>query len=303
MRTLILPLSWMPFLWSEAQLFLLCRLLFRFSRSFRERIAQNVEASFPGLSAEERTRICRENLRSLARLANEFIHEERIQQDEIKQRIVLEPDGGELHKKLLDGGGIIIMGHLGSWEWMGVGLTSVLKKAELHVLAKRQSNPWSNAWIERVRASKKCYLIYTDESPRLILQQLKKGNLVAFIADQDAGKAGEFYPFLGRLASTYQGPALFARMTSVPLIFCWSWHDDQSRLHFQVQEIGRPKLDPRSNPEEWDRQFTLNWVRLLEEKVREHPEDYYWLHRRWHTKPADAEQIWSLWRERQAIQA
>ncbi|MBX7059981.1 MAG: lysophospholipid acyltransferase family protein [Leptospirales bacterium] len=298
---MIFPLSLMPFRFSELQLFWFCRLLFGLSSSFRKRIVNNVDASFPDKSSAERARICRQNLRSLARLTNEFIHEPRIRPREVPEHIVLEPDGGELHRRLLSKGGILVLGHLGSWEWMGIGLTSSIRTSELHVLAKRQSNPWSNAWIERVRASQNIKLIYTDESPRLILQHLKKGNMVAFIADQDAGQSGEFYPFMGQLASTYQGPALFARMTDAPIVFCWSWHDERSRLHFQVQELPRPALDPKGDAAEWERQFTLNWVRLLEEKVRLFPEDYYWLHRRWHTRPADAQAIWNIWRERGVI--
>jgi KDO2-lipid IV(A) lauroyltransferase len=73
---------------------------------------------------------------------------------------------------------------------------------------------------------------------------LKKRNIVAFIADQDAGPNAPFFPFLGRFASTFQGPALFARITKAPVIFCFSYRNPEGRLSFYVEEFVGPSFDP-----------------------------------------------------------
>jgi Kdo2-lipid IVA lauroyltransferase/acyltransferase len=293
------PLMALPYRTRERALHLLTRCVAFLSPDFRARVHGNLARALPDLSLAERNALARENVFNLARMTNEFLGEPHMTPDFIERMIVYEPDM-ETVRRLLNRGGMLVLGHQGSWEFMGVGITHLCESAELHVFAKRQKNPWANEWIARMRATQNIKLIYTDESPRVALSLLKKKHLVAFIADQDAGSTGEFFPFFGRLASTFQGPAMFARMTDCPILFCWSWHDSESRLHFQLMELPRPTLDSKSDPAAWEREFTYKWVQLLESKVREHPGDYYWLHRRWHTRPKRPEELNAYWLSRGA---
>ncbi|MCB1139348.1 MAG: lysophospholipid acyltransferase family protein [Leptospiraceae bacterium] len=294
-RCIVFFLLLFPFrlrIWLMQRLTLLMGAL---SSNVRERVYGNIEASFPERKPHEAKAIVKENLRVLARMTCEFYQEPRMKRDFIDRWIIQEPDT-ESHRQLTRNGGILVLGHLGSWEWKGVSITRVTGK-ELHVFAKRQSNPWANAWIERIRGSQSIKLVYTDESPRVTFKLLKQKALVAFISDQDAGTDGPFFPFLGRLASTFQGPALFARKTDAPIIFCYSYHDTQGRLHFKMEPFERPDLDPDADPREWERHFTYRWVKRLEEKVREHPADYYWLHKRWRSRPENPEELIQYWTE------
>lgn len=300
LRIITFPLLWMPFRLRARALEGMCLAMGRLSRSARERVLGNIRAAFPDESPEWHAKIARANFRNLGRLAAEFLHDPYVNDRFHDKWFVLKPDP-ETHRRCWERGGILVLGHLGNWEWKGVSITRNGPNP-LYVLAKRQSNPWSNDLIARVRGSQNIKLIYTDESPRIIFKLLKEKALIGFISDQDAGQNGEFVPYFNRLASTYQGPALFARKTDAPIYFLWSYHDEQRRLVFEIKEMERPDCDPK-DAEEWQRQFTWNWVRLLEEKVREHPEDYFWIHRRWHTRPESPEAeaaLWEFWQEWQA---
>lgn len=298
-RIVVFFLMLLPFrlrVWFMQRLTLLMGVL---SSNVRDRVYGNIAASFPDRKPGEVKAIVKENLRVLARMTCEFYQEPRMNRQFIDRWIVQQPDA-DRHRELTKDGGILVLGHLGSWEWKGVSITRVTEK-EIHVFAKRQSNPWANAWIERIRGSQNIKLVYTDESPRVTFRLLKQKALVAFISDQDAGKEGPFFPFLGRLASTFQGPALFARKTEAPIIFCYSYHDQQGRLHFQMEPFDRPDLDPSTDAREWERHFTYQWVKRLEEKVMEHPADYYWLHKRWRSRPENPEEeirFWTEWETR-----
>ena len=297
LRVILFPLALLPFRLRARVLEGICLGLGRFSKNARNRVLGNLRAAFPDESPEWHDRVARANFRNLGRLAAEFMHDPYVDDRFHDRWFVLKPDIAT-HRAAWARGGILVLGHLGNWEWKGVSITRNGSNP-LYVLAKRQTNPWSNDLIARVRGSQNIKLIYTDESPRIIFKLLKEKALLGFISDQDAGKNGVFVPFLNRLASTYQGPALFARKTDVPIYFLWSYHDEQRRLVFEIQEMERPDCDPK-DAEEWERQFTWNWVRLLETKVREHPEDYFWIHRRWHTKPENPEEIWRFWRDWQS---
>jgi KDO2-lipid IV(A) lauroyltransferase len=294
MRMVFFPLILMPFRLRAAVLEWLCIWLGRLSRNARERVLGNIRAAFPDRSDAWHRSIATQNFRNLGRLAAEFLHDPYIDDKFHDKWFVLKPDP-ETHRRAWERGGILVLGHLGDWEWKGVSITRNGPNP-LYVLAKRQSNPWSNDYIARTRGSQNIKLIYTDESPRVIFKLLKEKALIGFIADQDAGPGGPFIPFLNRLASTFQGPALFARKTTAPIYFLWSYHDEERRLVFELREMPRPDCDP-ADAAEWERQFTMAWVSLLDEKVREHPEDYFWIHRRWRSQPDDPESVWKFWRE------
>lgn len=287
-------LSFFPYKLRARILFSIVLLLSKFTGAVRNRIERHVRMVFPEKSDSEIKGLVSHNLKNLAHMANEFCQEPRMNRKFLENWVTLLPDP-ETHSRLLEKGGILILGHLGNWETMGVSVCYSAPENDLYVFAKRQSNPWSNRWIENTRATQRIKLVYTDESPRKALGLLKRGNLVAFISDQDAGKNGSFFPFLGRLASTFLGPATFARMTDVPILFCSSWYDDSGRLYFYIEEFERPKLDPRQDPEKWEKEFTYRWVRRLEEEVRKHPADYFWLHRRWHTRPENETELSRFW--------
>ena len=297
MRAIIGPLMLLPFRLRARLLEAMTILLGRVSRNGKARVLGNIRAAFPDKPAEWHERVARENYRNLGRLAAEFLHDPYVDDKFHERWFVLKPSP-EYHRQCWDRGGILVLGHLGNWEWKGVSITRNGSNP-LYVLAKRQTNPWSNDFIARVRGSQNIKLLYTDESPRAIFKLLKEKALIGFIADQDAGKSGTFVPFMNRLASTFQGPALFARKTDAPIYFLWSYHDEQRRLVFEIQEMERPQCDPK-DAAEWERQFTWNWVRLLETKVREHPEDYFWVHRRWRTQPENPEEVWQFWKDWQA---
>ncbi len=281
-RTLTFLLMRLPFPWRARLLQNLSLIFGRLAGEARQRVGNHLQLAFPNESEAWRRDIATKHFRILGRMGAEFLQNPFVDDDFLEKWFVLKPDA-ETHRRIYADGGILILGHLGNWEWKGVAITR--NGGDLFVLAKRQSNPWSNAWIERMRGSQDIRLIYTDESPRRILKLLKQKAVIGFIADQDAGKNGKFIDFFGRPASTFQGPAAFARLSDAPLYFLWSYHDEQDRLVYEIQEFPRPDFDHRPDPEAWDAVFTKTWVNMLEEKVKQHPQDYFWLHRRWHTRP------------------
>ena len=189
------------------------------------------------------------------------------------------------------------MGHIGSWEWNG-HIASILAEKDIYAFAKKQSNPWFNDHIEKIRNQVGIQIIYTDipslQLLSIVKSLLKRKKAVAFISDQYAAK-GEYIPFMNRLAATFTGPALFAGMTSAPVYFASSYRDEKGRLIFEMDTIERPAtISFRNSRTEWIRAFTFNWVQMLEKKIRIHPSDYFWIHNRWKNPPKDPERIWQL---------
>jgi KDO2-lipid IV(A) lauroyltransferase len=102
-------------------------------------------------------------------------------------------------------------------------------------------------------------------------------------SDQDAGRRGVFVDFLGRPASTPSGPVELALATGAPIVF--------GTIHRVAIDRHVVRLRPPVWPErDRDREETvLRYSQLfagwLEEAIRGDADHWFWLHRRWKTRP------------------
>ena len=194
-------------------------------------------------------------------------------------------------------GCLIIGGHLGSVD--AVAVTAALcnlKEHKMYGVATQQSNRMIDFWLKKKRLKQNILSLYHHQPQKKIFQLLKEGAVVAMAADQDAGVKRSFYPFLGHLSSTFEGPAFFARLTKCPIYFFYSYFNEKNQIFVSLEKLKRPDVDPKEK-EEWTRAFTYQWVKVLEKKVLEHISSYYWLHRRWKSKPKDVEATWKFWHD------
>jgi KDO2-lipid IV(A) lauroyltransferase len=111
----------------------------------------------------------------------------------------------------------------------------------------------------------------------------RAGWFLGFAGDQDARKKGVFIDFFDRPASTALGAAYFAYKMKVPLAPVFV-----TRLSNGKYRVEREELIPI--PEDMDKneaveEMTRQHMARLEKRIRERPEQYWWFHRRWKTRP------------------
>ena len=113
---------------------------------------------------------------------------------------------------------------------------------------------------------------------------LSQGGLLAFIGDQDAGRKGVFVDFFGQPASTYKSIGLLAMQAELPIIVTYA----RRRGNTPVYDAGVQRvIYPREWAEQDDplRWITQAYTSAIEDFVREAPEQYLWIHRRWKSQP------------------
>lgn len=121
-------------------------------------------------------------------------------------------------------------------------------------------------------------------APQLALRSLRAGRIVAFVADQDARGSGVFVPFFGRPASTHRGPALLALRAGSPLFLGYGIRLAPGRFlgHLERVEVDRGgEIDVAVD------RLTAAFTAKLEEAIRRAPDQYFWHHRRWKTRPRE----------------
>jgi KDO2-lipid IV(A) lauroyltransferase len=181
---------------------------------------------------------------------------------------------------------VFVTGHIGNWEMLGAHGMSL--GFPLAALMKPLHNPLINADVVKQRRKMGYQLVSTDGSMKAVIESVRRGEYPVFVGDQDARRAGIFVDFFGTPASTAQGAALFAWKLNLPLLAGFSFRN-RDRLRTLTCTIA-PMIHPDpTGPRDTEiRRLTEAHTKLLEAFVEQHPDSYFWLHRRWKTRPKTA---------------
>ncbi len=194
------------------------------------------------------------------------------------------PEGvDELVDLMVGGKGIILVtGHYGSFEVPGHLVASL----GFHVTAIMR--PLDNVYLNRflVESRKKAGLSLLDKKGAAASAEslLREGAMIAFIGDQDAGRKGVFVDFFGRPASTYKSIGLLAMTTKTPIAVGYARRvNDKAKYVVGVNRIIYPhEWEDQADPLTW---VTQEYTAAIEGFIREHPDQYLWIHRRWKSVP------------------
>ncbi len=170
----------------------------------------------------------------------------------------------------------MVSGHLGNWE-IG-GYMAALRGIPSTFIVTTQKNKLIEAKLDSYRAGCGAEIVKRRVATKGILSALKRKRMVDILIDQDAHEDGAFVPFFGRLASTPRGPAVLHLRTGAPLIFGYTTRlpGERYRLHYErIDSTGITDAD----------ELTAIMTHKLETAIRIHPEQWFWMHRRWKTLP------------------
>ncbi len=248
----------------------------------RRRVVEgNLRRAFPGADASWIRRTAAASYAHLGREGIALLRLGKLGPREVWERT--EVEGIEyLREPLSHGRGVVLLtGHLGNWEIGGAAMA--VREIPIDVVARRQNNPLFNARVNRTREKLGMRVVDRDGGTKRILRSLTSGRAVALVADQNVRRGGLFVPFFGTDASTARGPALLAVRTGAAVAFATAIRLPGARSRYRIRI--RP-LDPPEPGEEGARAFLARYLSVLEEAIREAPEQYLWAHKRWKTRPA-----------------
>lgn len=248
----------------------------------RSDVDWNLALAFPEKSAAWRARVARASYAHLGREAVAMFRLADLDADAVVARTRIE--GLEaLESALAEGKGVVMVtGHLGNWEVAGASLSA--RGIALDVVAKGMANRRFGEDLDATRARLGMRVVDMAVAPREVLRSLRKGRLVALVADQNAREQGVFVPFFGVPAATFRGPALFALRAGAPIFIgiCTREPGWPQRYRAWTERID---FTPSGNLEADELRLTEAHTAALEQAVRQAPEQYFWQHKRWKTRP------------------
>jgi KDO2-lipid IV(A) lauroyltransferase len=256
------------------------------SRVRRAQALDNLRHAFPELPEAERREILRRMWVGLGRTAAEFARFDQRRPFDIRDLMDLENAGAFAQARERGKGALLLTAHFGNWEVLGAAVSA--SGYPVTVLGARQRNPLVEDLLARYRARVGLPGITVGESLRPLVRAFRNGAFVATLADQDGGRHGFFVDFLGRPASVQAGLFRLIARRGVPLVTGFAVRDGARwRGEFQAPEWPRPVSGEAQADAEALRLARVYTARV-ETYVRRHPDHWFWLHRRWKTRPPAA---------------
>ena len=251
----------------------------------RLRAMENLRLSFPEKSLAWLERTTRRSFEHIVMLVFDVLYTTRLIRLSTWTNYVEFDHISEPLKLMVQNRGVImITGHYGNFEILGYALAVL--GLESYSIARPIDNPYINKFLLGVRERQGQIIIDKKGATNDMLQILKSGSTLSFIADQNAGRKGIFVDFFGRKASTYKSIGLLAMQYDLPIIVGYARRlNDQYRFEFGCNRIIKPEdWKQQDDPLYW---ITAEYTKGIEEFVRADPEQYWWVHRRWKTRPPE----------------
>jgi KDO2-lipid IV(A) lauroyltransferase len=243
-------------------------------------VIKSLSFSFPQKTKKEIKKITKNIYKNFARTVVEIVFFPIMSDKKIKSLLVVENEEF-IEKSYANGKGAILMSaHFGNWELTALAYS---KKYPMSVIVAEQSNKRIGNMINAIRTKQGFKTISRDGMPfKEILKALKRNEIVAILADQDAGRSGTFVPFFGKLASMPKGASLAAIRAGCPVIIALGVRQKNGVMKVKLTEIPLPNTGNLEKDIVFVNTF---YSKMLEEAVKKNPEYWFWFHHKWKTQP------------------
>ncbi|MFM9874718.1 MAG: lysophospholipid acyltransferase family protein [Fimbriimonadaceae bacterium] len=249
------------------------RIMWRFAGKRRKRTIDNLKLAFPEKSQSEIEKIGQGVFIHFGRISTDFLAGAHRSQQEFEDSTTI--IGREyLDSALAAGKGVLLItGHYGNWE--RASAWSSLVGYKLNVIARDADDQGVNTIVNDLRRKPGTTVIPRGQAARQVLQKLRANEIVGILPDQNASDI--FIPFFGHPAGTALGPGVFHQRTGATIVPVVCVYDSTNHYTLTFFPPLEPIL-PEDTPGEGLMRAIHTW---LEERIREHPDQWLWMHDRW----------------------
>jgi Kdo2-lipid IVA lauroyltransferase/acyltransferase len=244
---------------------------------------QNLRIAFgQEKSEEERRAIAKRNFQHMGMMAIEFFRILGMDMETYKRKVQVE--GLEEALRLLEKkkGGLLLIGHFGNWELMGF-MAKVIGHPVLAVAKPIKRNERLYRFIQKIRDKAGLHLVSPENATQKVIHALSENRLVGIMIDQRAKRRRAVWvEFFGKKAPTTPGLAVMAIRSGAPVVPVFMIRDGFQKHRLLVKDpidlvvTGDMNKDVEINMQ--------RFTRVLEAMVREYPDQWIWIHRRWERK-------------------
>jgi Kdo2-lipid IVA lauroyltransferase/acyltransferase len=244
----------------------------------KKTVIENLTAAFPEKSTGELRRIAFNTYKSFSVTLIEILYLPFMSKEQIMNSINFVNLNLIKEKYELNKGVILLSAHFGNWEY--IAISSALKlEIPFSVIIKNQRNPYVSDWLNKMRTRWGNKIVPLGISIRQVYKELLDKKVVAMVADQRGPSEGIRVNFFNKPSSIYSGTAQLALKAKVPVLCGIPIRQKNYSYIAEIVEISSENL-PEDN-EGKIKELTQRYYDHLESLVREHPEQWLWMHKRW----------------------
>lgn len=261
----------------------IARLLWKYAPFRRDVIVGNLRRVFGAhLSDGEIERLAQAHYAHLAKLAGEVLRYRWLSAK--RKRELVRVEGVEHFTKAWEAkrGILVLTGHFGNFEVATLaGLTHFPEvRGHIHFVRRPIKPRWLDALVNRRMRKAGFGTIGKRGSLDEVLALLGKGDAIVVPFDQHAHRPdGIEVEFFGHPAGTFKSLAIIALSTGAPVLPAVAWREPAG-THVLRFEEALPVLQC-ADPGDEIRLNTRAYNAVLERLVLRHPEQWWWMHRRW----------------------
>jgi KDO2-lipid IV(A) lauroyltransferase len=255
------------------------------SRIRRKVVLENLRLAFPEKSEAERRDIARRTYRNLGQMIPDFFRVPSLRPEELERIFVYDGCWERFEAARAQGKGIIAAtAHFGNFEVLAAAHT--LRGVPITMISRQMGKSGANdVWRKvRLRAGVEDLVVTKGSTLSAAIRSLKAGRVLGYVIDQNQPQRRAIFPtFFGVPAATAAAPALLAMRTGAAVLFAVSVPLGDGRHRVVIEG---PIVPPDTGDRDADAlAFMQDLNDRLERFVRMHPDRWYWLHRRWKTRP------------------
>jgi KDO2-lipid IV(A) lauroyltransferase len=266
---------WLPFRATAAVGSLLGRLLYRLARSRRRVGETNLRLCFPEMAETERQAILKGHFIAICQMLLEYGYCWFSSQARLKRVMPIE---GMAHLQSLEGKPVILcMPHFTGLDLAGLRIS--LETPVVSIYSK-QKDAGLDAYVERKRLRFDTGIVLSRQAGiRPALKALKQGYRFYYLPDQDFGaRDSVFAHFFGVRAATITGLSRLAKASGAAILPCYPRRERNGyTLVIEAPLTNYPSDDLLADAERMNR--------VIEAQVLKQPTQYFWLHKRFKTRP------------------
>lgn len=176
---------------------------------------------------------------------------------------------------------VCLTGHLGNFELMAAYFST--QGFPMAVIARKANDPVYQDILSDIRTGYGLNMLWREdpETAKYLMKAIRNNSFICAMLDQDVDLENAFTPFFGLDAAHPVSPVKIAVRFKKPVVFLSTYRDAQLQHHVRIERIHWEKV-----PEEERQEYILNeYARLLEDRIRQNPEQWVWWHRRWRRRP------------------
>ena len=261
------------------------KILFNVDKKHRKIALDNLTYAFgQQKQLEETERIAQQVFINLVKIVFEIAWSLPLKENQFKEHFKI--DGYHNIKNAYEKGkGVLALtAHFGNWELLTI-IASMIKFPINIVVRPLDFKPLDHL-IFNLRTRYGGKIIPKERSIHAIIKSLNRGEMVALLMDQNVDwYEGVFVDFMGHRACTSKGLALLALKTEAPVVPVFMIREKSGLRAEFGPEIVTVKTGDRQKDIETN---TQEYNRVIENFVRRYPEQWFWIHQRWKTKPYQA---------------